>query len=69
VSRPRGWHGTHADRRAGAASGHDPRALARDGLLELGYAPVEADELLAQAEGETAEQLIAGALRLARAGS
>jgi len=47
----------------------DPRALARDGLLELGYAPLEADELLAQAEGESAEELIAGALRLARAGS
>jgi holliday junction DNA helicase RuvA len=47
----------------------DPRSLARDGLLELGYAPVEADELLAQADGDTAEELIAGALRLARAGS
>jgi holliday junction DNA helicase RuvA len=47
----------------------DPRMLARDGLLELGYAPVEAQELLSGAEGETAEELIAGALRLARAGS
>ncbi|HLM85149.1 MAG TPA: Holliday junction branch migration protein RuvA [Solirubrobacteraceae bacterium] len=44
----------------------DPRLLAREGLLELGYAPLEAEELLADAEGETAEQLIAGALRLAR---
>lgn len=44
------------------------RALAREGLLELGYAPAEADELLREAEGESAEQLIAHALRLARAG-
>jgi Holliday junction DNA helicase RuvA len=44
----------------------EPRALAREGLLELGYAPAEADELLAGTEGETAEELIAGALRLAR---
>jgi holliday junction DNA helicase RuvA len=46
----------------------EPRALARDGLLELGYAPGEADELLAEIEGESAEELIAGALRTARAG-
>ena len=47
----------------------DPRLLARDGLLELGYAPVEAEELLSGVEGETAEQLIGGALRLARSAS
>jgi holliday junction DNA helicase RuvA len=47
----------------------DPRLLARDGLLELGYAPVEAEELLSGSEGETAEELIAGALRLARSAS
>jgi holliday junction DNA helicase RuvA len=47
----------------------DPRLLARDGLLELGYAPSEAEELLAGAEGETAEELISQALRLARAPS
>jgi Holliday junction DNA helicase RuvA len=45
----------------------DPRLLAREGLLELGYAPAEAQELLSGAEGETAEELIGGALRLARA--
>jgi Holliday junction DNA helicase RuvA len=45
----------------------DPRALARAGLLELGYEPGEAEELLAEAEGETAEELIGQALRLARA--
>jgi Holliday junction DNA helicase RuvA len=44
----------------------DPRALAREGLLELGYAPAEADGLLAEADGDSAEELIAGALRLAR---
>jgi Holliday junction DNA helicase RuvA len=49
--------------------GHHPRTLAREGLLELGYAPGEADELLRDADGESAEELIAEALRLARAGS
>jgi Holliday junction DNA helicase RuvA len=53
--------------RRGAAL--EPRALAREGLLELGYAPDEADELLSGASGESAEALIAEALRLARAGS
>jgi Holliday junction DNA helicase RuvA len=47
----------------------DQRALARDGLLELGYGPGEAEELLSGAEGESAEELIAQALRLARAGA
>lgn len=47
----------------------DPRMLAREGLLELGYAPIEAEELLAGAEGESAEELIGQALRLARAPS
>ena len=45
------------------------RGLARAGLIELGYAPGEADELLIDAEGESAEELLAHALRLARAGS
>jgi Holliday junction DNA helicase RuvA len=44
-----------------------PRALAREGLLELGYAPEEADGLLSDAEGDSAEDLIGAALRLARA--
>jgi len=43
--------------------GDDPRRLARDGLLELGYPPAEAEALLAGAEGATAEELIATALR------
>ena len=50
----------------GATAVDDPRALARDGLLGLGYSPVEADELLDGAEGERPEDLIAHALRTAR---
>jgi len=46
-----------------------PAVLAREGLLELGYGPVEADELLRDAVGESAEQLLGDALRLARAGT
>ncbi len=45
------------------------RALARDGLLELGYGAAEAEELLSGAEGDGAEELIAHALRVARAAS
>jgi Holliday junction DNA helicase RuvA len=45
------------------------RALARDGLLELGYGLAEAEELLSGAEGDSAEKLIAHALRVARAPS
>jgi holliday junction DNA helicase RuvA len=50
----------------GPAASDDPRVLARDGLLGLGYSPVEADELLDGAEGERPEDLIAHALRTAR---
>jgi Holliday junction DNA helicase RuvA len=46
--------------------GDDPRALARDGLIELGYAPQEAQELIDAAEGETPEELLATALQAAR---
>ena len=46
--------------------GDDPRHLARDGLLELGFAPAVAQALLDAAEGETAEELLASALRGAR---
>ncbi|MBV9839496.1 MAG: Holliday junction branch migration protein RuvA [Solirubrobacterales bacterium] len=48
------------------ARGDDPRSLAREGLLGLGYSPVEVDELLDGAAGESAEELIADALRSAR---
>jgi Holliday junction DNA helicase RuvA len=44
----------------------DPRTLAREGLLGLGFTPQEADRLLDQSGGETPEDLIAGALRAAR---
>ncbi len=46
--------------------GDDPRSLAREGLLGLGYTPQEADELLDGASGEQPEDLIASALRTAR---
>jgi Holliday junction DNA helicase RuvA len=46
--------------------GDDPRMLARDGLVELGFPPVEAEKLLAGVSGESAEELIAEALRGAR---
>ena len=49
----------------GAEQGGDPRSLARDGLVNLGYAPAEAEELLAGAESEKPEELIAEALRRA----
>jgi Holliday junction DNA helicase RuvA len=44
----------------------DPRTLARQGLVGLGFSPQEADELLDSAKGETPEDLIAEALRAAR---
>ena len=44
----------------------DPRTLARQGLVGLGFSAQEADELLADAAGETPEDLIAEALRAAR---
>jgi Holliday junction DNA helicase RuvA len=46
--------------------GDDPRTLARDGLLELGYTPQEADRLLDGASGDRPEDLIAHALKAAR---
>jgi Holliday junction DNA helicase RuvA len=46
--------------------GDDPRALAREGLVGLGYSVQEADELLDGATGEQPEDLIAHALRVAR---
>lgn len=43
-----------------------PRMLAREGLIELGYGAAEAEELLRDLEHDSAEELIAAALRLAR---
>jgi len=45
---------------------NDPRTLAREGLLGLGFTPPEADKLLDGAAGETPEDLISEALRAAR---
>jgi len=44
----------------------DPRALARDGLLGLGFSAQEAEALLDGAPGDTPEALIAHALKVAR---
>jgi Holliday junction DNA helicase RuvA len=49
---------------AGTSGG--PREEARDGLVNLGYTPLETERLLDAAEGETAEELIAAALRQGR---
>jgi Holliday junction DNA helicase RuvA len=46
--------------------GDDPRRLARDGLVGLGFSLQEADTLLREAAGETPEDLIAAALRESR---
>jgi holliday junction DNA helicase RuvA len=43
----------------------DPRALAREGLLNLGYTPAEAEKLLAEAGGESPEEIVQSALRRA----
>jgi Holliday junction DNA helicase RuvA len=50
----------------GAPAGDDPRALAREGLLGLGFAAAEIDKLLDQAPGDTPEALIAHALKVSR---
>ena len=44
----------------------DPRTLARQGLVGLGFSAAEADELLADAAGATPEELIGEALRASR---
>ena len=46
--------------------GDDPRTLAREGLVGLGFSPQEADKLLDGAPGDSAEDLIAHALKGAR---
>jgi Holliday junction DNA helicase RuvA len=48
------------------ARADDPRVVAHDGLVGLGYSPQEADEMLDRAGGDEAEALIADALRGAR---
>ena len=49
-----------------AARGDDPRGLARDSLVELGFTLPEAVAMLAGVEGDSAEELLAQALRGAR---
>ena len=51
----------------GPARSDDPRALAREGLVGLGFSAQEADALLADAPAGSPEDLIAHALRSARA--
>jgi Holliday junction DNA helicase RuvA len=41
----------------------DPRTLAREGLLGLGFTPQEADGMLDTADGDTPEDLISDALK------
>jgi holliday junction DNA helicase RuvA len=55
-----------ADAPITVSRGDDPQRVAREGLLELGYAPAEAQALLDGADGATAEELIASALKAAR---
>jgi holliday junction DNA helicase RuvA len=52
----------------GTGEEDDPRALARDGLVNLGYAPLEAEQLLEGLDGGDAEELLATALRKAGSG-
>ena len=49
----------------GASEEAEPRAEARDGLVNLGYSPAEALKLLDRVEGDSAEELIGAALRAA----
>jgi holliday junction DNA helicase RuvA len=53
----------------GTAGDGDPRGLARDGLMHLGYTLTEAEQLLDGAEGESVEELIAAGLRRAAEGT
>lgn len=48
------------------ADADTPRAIAREGLVGLGYSLQEAEELLEHADGSSPEDLLAGALRAAR---
>jgi holliday junction DNA helicase RuvA len=49
-----------------ALSTDDPRVIAHEGLVGLGYSPVEAEQMLAGLESETPEELISAALRGSR---
>ncbi len=47
------------------SEGGSARTLARDGLVNLGYAPLEAEQLLDGVEGSEPQELVAAALRKA----
>lgn len=49
----------------GGSEEGDARVLARDGLVNLGYAPLEAEQLLDGVEGSEPQELVAAALRKA----
>jgi holliday junction DNA helicase RuvA len=49
-----------------ALSSDDPRVIAHEGLVGLGYSPVEAERMLAGLEESTPEELISAALRGSR---
>jgi holliday junction DNA helicase RuvA len=51
-----------------AGGSGDARALARDGLVNLGYAPLEAEQLLDGLDGAEPQELLAMALRKAGTG-
>jgi holliday junction DNA helicase RuvA len=62
--------GEHPDESLPSSQGpreQSPRGLAHEGLLTLGYSALEAEELLREVSGESAEELISAALRTARA--
>jgi Holliday junction DNA helicase RuvA len=50
------------------AEGGDARDLARDGLVNLGYAPLEAEQLLEGLQSDDPQELISSALRKAGTG-
>ena len=54
-----------ADGPALTADEEDPRALAREGLLNLGYSQPEVEKLISGAHGESPEEIVQSALRSA----
>jgi Holliday junction DNA helicase RuvA len=58
--------GAVADQIVVSRTSDDPRVIAREGLVGLGYTPQEADAMLDAVIGETPEELIGEALKAAR---
>ncbi|MGI9082100.1 MAG: Holliday junction branch migration protein RuvA [Thermoleophilaceae bacterium] len=58
--------GAAADEIVITRASDDPRTLAREALVELGFSIQEADELVDRSDGGTPEELITEALRAAR---